>query len=295
MQKKIKSHIDGEIAFSILLVVIMLFVVIVCFYPFVYMVMLSLSSGDVYGKALMWPVNFSSLAYSMIADKLDFFSNIWVSVLRSVMGPVLTTLIGFMAAYVLAQDDLIGRKVLSRVIVFSMYFSAGILPVYLNIMHLGLNRSFWVYVLPYAVNVYQMILIRTFIQGQPKALKESAVLDGANDLQIAFKIVFPLCKPVISAVVLFEFVNQWNMYTDTLLYNAQEPKLYTLQYILSNFLAKQMKFSATDFTSPAAMANFNVNSMKMAMAVIICVPVMIVYPFLQKYFVKGILVGSIKG
>ena len=285
----------GEIIFDILLVFVMVFVTIVCFYPFLYMLMLSFSSGDVYGKALLVPVGFSTAAYQMIATELDFFSNIWVSVLRSVVGPILTTFIGFMAAYVLAKSDLIGKKVLSRFIVFSMYFSAGMLPVYLNIMDLGLNRTFWVYLLPYAVNVYEMILIRTFIQGQPKALEESAVLDGANDLQIAFKIVCPLCTPVLAAVILFDFVNQWNMYTDTLLYNAQEPKLFTLQYILSNFLAKQMNFSATNFSNQMNMASFNVDSMKMAMGVIICIPVMVVYPFLQKYFVKGILVGSIKG
>lgn len=285
----------GEIFFHALLVIIMLFVTLVCLYPFIYMLMLSFSSGDIYGKALLMPIGFTTAAYEMITTKLDFFSNIWVSVLRSVVGPVLTTFIGFMAAYVLAKEDLIGRKFLSRLIVFSMYFSAGMLPVYLNIMDLNLNRSFWVYLLPYAVNVYEMILIRTFIQGLPNALEESAVLDGANDLQIAFKIVLPLCAPVLAAVILFDFVNQWNMYTDTLLYNAQEPRLFTLQYILSNFLAKQMNFSSTDFSSQMNMASFNVNSMKMAMGVIICVPVLIVYPFLQKYFVKGILVGSIKG
>lgn len=293
---KRRKKIDGwDLFFHILLIFILAFVTIVCFYPFVYMLMVSFSGGDLYGKALIMPVNFTTIAYRMISEKLDFFSAIWVSAGRSIIGPVITTTVGFMAAYVLAQQRLVGRKVLSRLIVFSMYFSAGLLPTYLNIMDLNLNRSFWVYLLPYAVNVYEMILIRTFIESQPPALAESARIDGANDLQIAFRVVFPLCMPVLAAVVLFDFIGQWNMYTDTMLYNAQAPELFTMQYVLSNFLAKQTNFSTTDFSNQAELAMLNVNSMKMAMGVIICLPVLVVYPFLQKYFVKGILVGSIKG
>jgi putative aldouronate transport system permease protein len=176
-----------------------------------------------------------------------------------------------------------------------MYFSAGLLPVYLNIANLGLTGSFWVYILPYLVTVFGLILIRTFIENLPKSLEESAALDGANDMQIAFRIIFPLCLPVIAAITLFEFVNHWNNFTDTLLYNMHTPRLFTLQYVLSNYLVSMFTFSAHDFADRAALMEFNFQTVRMAMSVVICLPIMIVYPFLQRFFIKGILVGSIKG
>ena len=274
---------------------IMLIVSIVSFYPFVYMVMLSFSSGNVFGKALLWPQNFNIIPYQMLITKVDFFSGFPVSILRSTIGPLLTIFVSFMAAYALSRDDLLFRKQISRIIVFSMYFSAGLLPVYMNMASLHLTNTFLVYIIPRMLNAFEMILIRTYIQSMPRTLEESAMLDGANDLKIAFRIIFPLCLPVIAAVLLFEFVGQWNAYTDTLLYNAQRPNLFTLQYILSNFLAKNVNILTTDFSNRAAYDSFNINALRMAMTVLLCVPIVIVYPSLQKYFVKGIMVGSIKG
>ena len=285
----------NEIAFRVGNTLIMTLVSIVTFYPFIYMLMLSFSGGDTFGRILLWPSGFTTVAYQIMINKLKFMDGMAVSAARSLLGPVLTIFIIYMGAYALSHQRLVFHKFFSRFVVFAMYFSAGLLPVYMNISNLRLSGTFWVYIIPYLVNVFELILIRTFIEDLPASLEESALIDGANELQVAFRIVFPLCLPVLAAVVLFEFVTQWNMYTDTLLYNAHKPEFFTLQYMLSNYLAKQLSFSPTDFVSKAQQQSLSMNSLRMAMTVVVCFPVVVVYPFLQKYFVKGILVGSIKG
>lgn len=285
----------SESIFRIVLGIVMVLVLFVTMYPFIYMLMLSLSSGITYGKMLFWPQGFTVIAYELMISKVKFLDSAMVSVIRATVGPVCTVLVIFMSAFALSQNRLIARKLFSRYVVFSMYFSAGLLPVYLNISGLRLTGTFWVYIIPYLVSAYELILIRTFIQDMPRSLEESATIDGANDLQTAFRVVFPLCLPVLAAVTLFEFVNQWNAYTDTLLYNAHVPQLFSLQYSLSNYLSKQMSFSPTDFISKQAQQSFNLDSLRMAMTVVVCLPIAVVYPFLQRYFIKGILVGSIKG
>ena len=200
-----------------------------------------------------------------------------------------------MAGFSLAKEDLIGRKFLSRFITFSMYFSAGLLPAYMNMVSLHMTGTFYVYLIPCLVNAFNMILIKTYIQDLPRSLEESAEIDGANDAHVAFLVVFPLCLPVLAAVMLFEFVGQWNAYTDTLLYNSNVPELYSLQYMLSNLLNATLRVSPSDIQSQVERQRFNSDALKMAMTVVVCLPVLIVYPFLQKYFVKGILIGSIKG
>lgn len=289
-----KRTISG-ILFDCINGLLMAAIIIMTLYPFIYMVMRSFSSGSVYGKILLWPSEPTLVSYEMMFEKVNFFSGIKVSLLRSTICPVCTILTIFMAAYSLSKEDLIGRKVLSRFISFSMYFSAGLLPTYMNISSLHLKSTFLVYLIPALANVFNMILIKTYIQDMPRSLEESATIDGANDLQIAFRVVFPLCMPVLAAVLLFEFVGQWNAYTDTLLYNSNNPELYTLQYLLSNLLNSTLNISPTDIQNQAERQRFSSEALKMGMTVVVCIPVVIVYPFLQKYFVKGILVGSIKG
>ena len=291
-----KKKVDiGEIVFRFVMIILITTVLITTVYPFIYMVMLSFSSGGTYGKLLLWPSNFSTVAYSLMINKVKFLSGARVSFARSILGPICTLLIIYMGGYVLAYKRVMGHKFFSKYVVFSMYFSAGMLPAYLNISSLNLIGSFWVYILPYLCSAYELILIRTYIQSIPRGLEEAALIDGANDIQIAFRVVFPLCIPVLAAVVLFEFVAQWNQYTDTLLYNAHVTELHTLQYSLSNYLAKQMNFSPTDFVNKQAQQNFNIDSLRMAMTIVTCIPILILYPMLQRYFIKGILVGSIKG
>ncbi len=198
-----------------------------------------------------------------------------------------------MGAYALSRKELVFRKFFTRYVIFAMYFTAGILPVYMNISGLHLTGTFWVYILPNLVSVFGLILIRTFIQELPRSLEESAFIDGANDLQVAFRIIFPLCVPVLAAMLLFEFIFQWNSFTDTLLYNTTRSDLFTLQYILTNYVKNEALSATVDISDMNRTGgSYSLESIKMAMTVIVCIPIIIVYPFLQRYFIQGLLLGA---
>lgn len=270
-------------------------VAIVCFYPFLYMIMVSLSSLPTLGRILVAPRGFSVRAYVELFEGRNIGGALLISVFRSTVGPVSTIIVIYLGAYALAQNRLVFRKFFTIFIVFSMYFTAGLLPTYVNISQLGLVGSIWVYILPLLPSTFSLILIRTFIQELPDSLSESAYVDGANDLQIGLRVILPVCKPVLAAVLLFQFVAQWNLYEDTLLYNAHVPELHTLQYVLSTYIARSTVYTAEEAMANTNFATLPYESIRMALTVFLCVPVAIVYPFLQKYFVKGLLIGSIKG
>jgi len=275
-------------------------IIIITFYPFYYMVMLSISGGDTYAKILLWPINLSFRAYSSLYSVANVGRGAFVSVARSVIGPFCTIFFTFMGAYVTSRQDLIFRKFFVRFITFSMYFTAGMIPVYINITSLKLSGSFWVYIIPGMVGAYSLILIRAYISELPISLQESAFIDGANDLYIAWRIIFPLSMPVIAAIILFSFIGQWNAYMDTLLYNTHKTDLYTLQYILRNYMnARLVQDAQTSINRQMEAANsgvrFSPEAIRMSLTVMVCIPILIVYPFLQRYFIKGLLVGAIKG
>ncbi len=173
-----------------------------------------------------------------------------------------------------------------------MYFSAGIIPMYILIVRMNLNNTFWVYIFPRLANIFEMLLIKTYIEGIPDSLHESAYMDGANDLTIAFKIILPLCIPVIAAVGLFECVQQWNAYQDTLFWNAGNSALHPLQYVLVNMIQSKA-VTVEQAESLGGSAIMSTTALRMAMTVVTIIPIAMVYPFLQKYFIKGLLVGSI--
>ena len=160
----------GDIIFRIVLALIVGFVLIITVYPFIYMVMLSFSSGGTYGKVLLWPSNFTTTAYDLMINKVKFLSGAKVSLARSILGPICTLFVIYMGAYVLAYKRVMGHRFFSRFVVFSMYFSAGLLPVYLNVSSMNLVGSFWVYILPYLCSAYELILIRTYVQSIPRGL-----------------------------------------------------------------------------------------------------------------------------
>jgi len=282
--------------FNIFNFLIMLIVVIITFYPFIYIVMLSMSSGDVYGKLLFAPVGFTLKGYIACLESSNMLHGFMVSIARSTLGPICTLIVIFMGAYVLSRKDFIFRKHLSKYLIFTMYFSGGLIPVYLVISWLNLTGTFWVYIIPRLAAIYHLILIRTYIQELPKELEESAYIDGAKDYQIAFRILFPLCTPIISAIVLFQFISQWNAFTDTLIYNSMYPEYHTFQYILMGFMKMQQAFSLESYINMyESLQRMSVESIRMAMTIIVIIPIIIVYPFMQRYFIKGIMVGAIKG
>ena len=273
---------------------IMLLITITMIYPFWYVLCYSLSDMGMTGgnQLLLWPRGFRLDSYQVAFSNSTIIHGFFISVARSVLGPLLMLAISGMAAYVLSKNELIGVKWIRRFMFFSMYVSAGLLPGYILIRTLGLTGSFWVYVLPSVANVFNIVLIRAYIETLPPGLEESATIDGASYFTVFSRIVLPLCVPVLAAVTLYACVGQWNSYIDAQLYNYRNPELYPVQYILYNYIA--VKAPTKEASTAAQGLITTANSLRMSVTVITTIPILLVYPFLQKYFASGLLVGAIK-
>ena len=285
----------GDYVFDFIIYLVMLVVFVVSLYPFWYVVMYSVStSGSGGSSLLLYPKGFNVDSYRLLMSVDKIPHALMISVARSVLGPTLSILVTAMAAYALMNRDLVGRSFFVKLLMITMYFSSGMIPSYLLMSEIGLTGTFWVYIIPGLFGVYNMVLIKTYMESLPDGLAESAMIDGANDFVIFFRIVFPLSKPVLAAVLLFLCIGQWNSYSDTMIYNSSQTELHTLSYVLMNFIQTSSS-SVEEARKNAQMNNINSTSLKMAMTVITTVPIMLVYPMLQKNFAKGILIGSIKG
>lgn len=286
-----KKH-AGDIVFDIVTAVILLLIFIVMVYPFLYVLNFSISSlSETGGSLLLLPRKITFSAYEVLLKDDAVLSAFFISAARSVIGPVLMVAVTGMAAYALAVPDLVFGKFFRTAFVLTMYVSAGIVPTYIFIKAYGLMNNFLVYILPSLCSAFNLILIKTYIEGIPRSLQEAVYVDGGSDMAAYWRVIFPICRPVNAAVLLFGILSQWNNFMDTQLYCAMEEKLYTLQYVLYNTLASQTNIEA--LKSGGAMAS-NGQSIKMAITVITVVPVMCIYPFLQKHFVSGIMIGSVK-
>ncbi|MBR4058987.1 MAG: carbohydrate ABC transporter permease [Lachnospiraceae bacterium] len=285
-----------ELIFHLIAYPVFALVLLVCAYPFWYLFICTISDNKMVdlGQIFLLPKGIHYGNYIKVL-KIDNLSNAAVvSVLRVIVGTGLQILVSSYAAYFFTKQEMWHRKLWYRLVVATMYFSAGMIPVYLNIKMLGMLNTFWVYVIPGMVGVYNMILIKTSIEALPADLEESAYLDGAGYLTRFFRIVLPLQKPILATVGLFGAVNHWNDFFTTKLY-VTRPKLYTLQFLLYELLnqvraiMEQPQDSGPGYDSLTPMAT------RMTMTAIVVVPIMLVYPFIQKYYVKGIMIGAVKG
>lgn len=270
----------------------MLFILIIMIYPFWYVLVYSLSDSSSVGTGMfLIPKRFSLNAYMVCLGNSDVLNGLFISFARTVVGSFTMVVVSSMAAYTLSKGRLIGIRFFRRYILFSMYIVAGLIPTYFVMKALGLTNSFAVYIVPAMANVFNIILIRSYMESLPSSIEESAYIDGANDFQIFWKVIMPLCKPVLAAVTLYSAVGQWNSYIDTQIYNYRNPKLYPLQYILYNYMAAYTPSKESAMTKITAVTP---QSIKMAITMIAIVPILLVYPLLQRYFIAGLLVGSVK-
>ncbi|PWV92119.1 carbohydrate ABC transporter membrane protein 2 (CUT1 family) [Paenibacillus cellulosilyticus] len=266
-----------------------------CIIPLVHVLAVSFSAKSAADANLvnLWPVQFTLEAYKKTIDNPIFLHSLWVSVKRTVLGTSLTLLLAFMAAYPLAKEnsDFKGRTIYSWIFVFAMVFNGGLVPFYMVIQKLHLMGSFWALVLPGAVNIYLTILMMNFFRGIPKELQEAAMIDGAGHFRTLFRIFLPVSMPAIATLGLFSIVFHWNSWFDGLLYTNSSD-----QYPLATFL--QTVIIQRDLTSmsldPASMALISQKTVNAAQIFIGALPVLLVYPFLQKFFVKGLVLGSVK-
>ncbi|NMA84237.1 MAG: carbohydrate ABC transporter permease [Epulopiscium sp.] len=281
---------------DIIIYIIITIISLCCLIPFLHVFSLSVSSNSAVmsQKVYIFPVEFTIEAYRQVLGDASMIrsllTTIYVTVLFTAIGMILT----ICAAYPLSRKRLKGRYLLSFIFLFTMYFHAGIIPDYLLMNRLGLINSLWSLILPLAFSTYNMIIMRSFIQNTiPDSLEESAFLEGCTDIGVLIRIVIPLCKPVLATLCLFYAVGRWNAYQDSLYYITKQ-NLYVLQHKLSLLIS-----TASDSTSLAqdvhATQVLTPEVLKAACIMFATIPIVIVYPFLQKYFVKGIMIGAVKG
>jgi putative aldouronate transport system permease protein len=297
---KIKKS-RGERIFDIVNCCIMALIVTATIYPFLHVTAISLNEArdSAAGGIGIFPRKLSFDSYITVFRYNNIINAFFVSVSRTIISTVLSIFFTAMTAYSMTKRELIGYNIIYRFFVVSMFISAGTIPVFLLYQWLGLYNTFWVYIIPGLFNVYYMILMRTFIFQLPRELEESAVIDGANEIVIFWRIIIPLSGPILATIGLFVAVGQWNSWQDTLFF-TNKPSLETLQYILMKVL-RQAEASA--ITRQARMSlsrlqrtiSITPESVKMAITVVSTFPILCVYPFIQKYFVKGMMIGAIKG
>ena len=275
---------------------------ILCIYPFYYIFINTISANDLSsrGAILFWPqgVHLKNYASALQIDGL--FQAAKISVMRTVIGTACTVSASAFLGFMFTQEKMWHRKIWYRFVVATMYFNAGIILWFLIMKNMGLTNNFWGYILPAIVSPFHIVLTKTFVESIPKELQEAAEIDGAGIMTVFFKIMVPVIKPIMATVAIFAAVNQWNAFQDTLLL-VTDTKLYPLQFVLYQYLNQASSLSALVNTSSssslaaAAATTQTATSIRMTITVIVVLPIMMVYPFFQKYFVKGIMIGAVKG
>lgn len=283
----------GSIAFDVVNTTLLIILAVVTLYPYLYVISASLSDPvELYrgSKFILFPKGFNLLSYKIVFKNPMLFQAYFNTITYVVLGTAINVIMNIFGAYTLSKKHLPGSKVIMKLIVFTMFFSGGMIPTFILVFKLGMIDTLWAMVLPNAVSAMNIIIMRTFFMGIDPAVEESANIDGANDITILFRIVLPLATPVIAVITLFYAVRHWNSFFDALLYLRSRTKS-PLQLILRDILISNDKSMTTGVFDNAQAVSENV---KYALIVVSTLPILFLYPYLQKYFVKGIMVGSIK-
>ncbi len=300
VNKKRKYSTADRIFFAIAYTVFFL-LALICIYPFYYLVINTISRNDYVdlGLVMYKPVGFHINNYINMFKLDNVVNSLFISVSRTIMGTALPLVTTAILGYLFTKENMKHRKFLYRMTIITMYFSAGMIPVYMNIKMLGLLNNYWVYIIPGLIRVYNMVLVKTFIESLPASLEESAQIDGAGYVRRFVSIVFPLSKPILATVGLFSAVSAWNSYMDTLLYITNS-KLYTLQFTLYEYLNQATAIassinSMTDMSMLDRATQISTTSVRNTMAIVTILPIICVYPFIQRYYVQGMMIGAVKG
>ncbi len=272
--------------------------VVITLYPVLNTVAISFNDGvdAVRGGIHLWPRKFVLKNYDTVLHQQNMITGAYISVARTVIGTLLALVANALLAYIVSRKRFLFRSQLSLFWVLTMYVNGGLIPVLLVYRSLGLTNSFWVYVIPGMISAFNMLVLRTYMEGLPESLAESAQIDGAGDFTIFSKIISPLCKPVYATVALFVAVGQWNSWFDAMIYNRMKPEYTTLQYELMKLLSSvmQQSGSATNMASAGQAATVTPVSVRAAATVVTMLPIICLYPFLQRYFVTGLTIGGVK-
>lgn len=293
--RKKKSSV-GDKVFTIVNTIILTVFVIITLYPILNTLAISFNDGTdaLRGGIYLWPRVFTWKNYQTILHKQNLLTATEISVLRTVIATVLQLFVTALLAYVLSRKNFIFRKQISLLYVLTMYVNGGLIPTFMLYKGLGLTNSFWVYIIPGMVSAFNMLVIRTYMAGLPDSLQESAEIDGAGHFTIFLRIIVPLCKPVFATIALFIAVYQWNSWFDTMLYNRMRSEYTTLQYELMKLLSAVTNNSSNAETMKNAGNQVTPASIRAAATIITSLPIVCLYPFLQRYFVAGLTIGGVK-
>ena len=311
MSRKIRSaqpgtkHVKaGNVIFNTLNYGIFSLFTLLCIYPFYYLIINSISANDLSANGMInfLPRQIHFQNYVEVMKLSGIKTATLISVARTVLGTVCTVLVSAYLGFMFTQQKMWKRKFFYRFFVVTMYFSAGLIPMFMTMKILGLTNSFWVYIIPAIVNPFDIIMMKTYIESTPASLQEAAEVDGAGLMTVFWRIVLPTCTPILATIAIWSAVAQWNAFQDTLIY-VTDQNLYSLQYLLytyinqANALASLVKASSGGNMSAVAnqVTRQTPTSIRMTVSVVVVLPILFVYPIFQRYFVKGIMIGAVKG
>ena len=299
---KIKTS-KGDRTFQVINILIFAIFAIICAYPFYYLIINSISANDLSasGKVNFLPHGFQLENYVKVFQLNGLGTAAMVSLGRTVIGTICTVLASVYLGFMFTQQRMWHRKLWYRFMVITMYFNAGLIPMYMTMKTLHLTNSFWVYIIPAIVQPFNIIMAKTYVESIPPALQEAAEIAGAGTMTVFAKVILPTCKPIMATIAIWSAVGQWNSFQDTLIYITDQ-KLYSLQYLLYTYLnqasslATMVQQSGGNVSAVANLATQQTpTSIRMTISVIVVLPILFVYPIFQKSFVKGIMIGSVKG
>lgn len=297
-----RKYSPGRLCFLAFDYVIFIAFTLLCLYPFWYILIYSISDPQQVQQGItFFPKGLSFENYEAIFQIRNLGSATVISILKTVFGTCLAVVSSTVLGFVFANPKMPCRKLLYRFLIVTMYVSGGIIANFLVIKSYGLLNTFWVYILPGAVSAFNVVLVKTYIEQIPPALEESALIDGASYPTILARIIFPVCAPIVATVAVFTAVNQWNSWFDTNIYAQADQDLYSLQYLLYRYLSEAQRLAdelknVSKITSASAqMQRITPSGVRMTVTMVITIPIFIVYPFFQRYFTKGIMIGAVKG
>ena len=294
--RKHKHYTTESIIFDICIAIFMLVFIIITVYPVINTIAISFNDGTdaVRGGIHLWPRKFSLRNFKTVLKMEDLLVGAKNSVLRTVLATLSSLFASALLAFVLSRKRFLFKRGFSLFWVITMYVNGGMIPTFVLYKGLGLTNSFWVYVIPGMVSAWNMLVLRTYMHGLPDSLEESAQLDGAGYWTVFTKIISPLCKPVYATIALFVAVYQWNSWFDSMLYNRLADEHTTLQYELMKLLSSVMQQSTSAESAKNAAATVTPITIRAAATVVTMLPIICLYPFLQRYFVTGLTIGGVK-
>lgn len=286
----------GSVAYDIVAYTLLTLLAVATIFPFynVLVVSFTTETAIIKNPLMLWPQEFTLASYSTILSDQNFVRSFFNSLFITVTGTAYSMLLTTCGAFVLTKTHVKGIKFLFGMIVFTMFFGGGLIPTYINIVNLGIVDTFAAVILPAGINTFYMIILINAMRDLPQGLEESAKIDGANEIVTLLRIIIPLCLPTLMAIMLFTIVDKWNEWYSSLLY-LTDPKKWPMTYVVRSMLNK-----ITSITDPATQQMLNkkevfASGLQRAAIILNILPIMVIYPFMQRYFAKGIMVGAIKG